>query len=416
VHLNFALREPLVPDEPLPDDDSGRADGAPYVRRIVERPTNSEAAGMRSLHELVGSARRGVLVAGRDQRAPGARDTLGDAAASFAATLGWPLLADPMSRARRGPAAVAHYDALLRDERFAAAVRPDLVVRVGDLPVSKPLRSWLGALPDVPQVAIDPEAAWQDPMASLSESLALDAPGALSFAVEHGQAGAGADWLARWRAADQLASAAIAGELAGDALSEPRIAAELGVLLPQDATLFVSSSMPVRDIEAFWGTREDPPRVLCNRGANGIDGVVSSAFGAAGAGVGPVVLLIGDVALAHDIGGLLAARRLALPLTIVLLNNSGGAIFDFLPLAHAAAPSLYETHVSTPPELRFASAAELYGLTHEHVGDVQAFRSALTQAPGRQSATLIEIATEREANVALHQRIWRAVASSLAQL
>ena len=94
--------------------------------------------------------------------------------------------------------------------------------------------------------------------------------------------------------------------------------------------------MPVRDIETFWPVRPDPPRVLCNRGANGIDGTVSCAFGAAAAGDGPVVLLIGDVALAHDIGGLLAARRLGLKLTIVLLDNGGGGIFDFLPVAEAA--------------------------------------------------------------------------------
>ncbi len=145
------------------------------------------------------------------------------------------------------------------------------------------------------------------------------------------------DWLAGWRAADERAAEAILGVLAGEELGEPAVAAELGVLLPAEATLFVASSMPVRDIETFWPVRADPPRVLCNRGANGIDGTVSSAFGAAAAGEGPVVLLIGDVALAHDIGGLLAAKRLGLKLTIVLLDNDGGGIFDFLPVVDGAA-------------------------------------------------------------------------------
>src|SRR5207244_655034 len=134
----------------------------------------------------------------------------------------------------------------------------------------------------------------------------------------------------------ELAAEAIAGVLAEASISEPLVAAELGVLLPQTATLFVASSMPVRDVEAFWPVRPDPPRVLCNRGANGIDGTVSSAFGVAAHAQGPVVLLIGDVALAHDVGGLLAAQRLELSLTIVLLNNGGGAIFDFLPVSGAA--------------------------------------------------------------------------------
>ncbi len=134
------------------------------------------------------------------------------------------------------------------------------------------------------------------------------------------------------------------------------------MLLPEEATLFVASSMPVRDIETFWPVRDDPPRVLCNRGANGIDGTVSSAFGAAAAGDGPVVLLIGDVALAHDLGGLLASTRLGLKLTIVLLDNDGGGIFDFsprrpeLPVARTD-EDIYTRHVATPTGLDFAQVA-----------------------------------------------------------
>ena len=124
--------------------------------------------------------------------------------------------------------------------------------------------------------------------------------------------------------------------------------------------------MPVRDVEEFWPARDDPPRVLSNRGANGIDGTVSSAFGAraaaaAGADGGPAVLLIGDVALAHDIGGLLAASRLGLALTIVLINNDGGGIFHFL--AVAGETDAFEEHVATPHGLDFARAAALYGLS-----------------------------------------------------
>src|SRR5205823_9490034 len=121
--------------------------------------------------------------------------------------------------------------------------------------------------------------------------------------------GDGGEWLGEWRSADERAAEAIHGVLGDGALPEPVVAAELGVLLPEEATLFVASSMPVRDIESFWPVRPDPPRVLCNRGASGIDGTVSGAFGAAAHGPGPVVLLTGDVALAHDMGGLLAARR-----------------------------------------------------------------------------------------------------------
>jgi len=165
-------------------------------------------------------------------------------------------------------------------------------------------------------------------------------------------------------------------------------------------------------VETFWEVREDPPRVLSNRGANGIDGTVSAAFGAAADSTGPVVLLIGDVALAHDLGGLLAARRLGLSLTIVLTNNGGGAIFDFLTVASQA--DAYEEHVATPPGLDFGKAAALFGLDHVVAADLQALEGALEvalQAPG---AHLLEVRTDRAANVAVHRRAWAAVAEAVA--
>jgi 2-succinyl-5-enolpyruvyl-6-hydroxy-3-cyclohexene-1-carboxylate synthase len=425
VHLNFALREPLVTDEPLAEDPTGRAGGAPYVRRAPLVSARGASVAEEMLGEIVGAARRGVLVAGRDERRPAAGErSLAEAAADFAEGAGWPLLADPLSGARRGAAAVAHYDVLLRDAGFSASLAPDLILRTGDLPVSKPLRAWLAGLTDVPQVALDPEGAWQDPAAVLSDSLAVDPAGALD-ALAGRVIAAEQEWLARWRSGDELAAESILGVLGDSGLCEPAVASELGVLLPDTATLFVASSMPVRDVETFWPVRADPPRVLCNRGANGIDGTVSSAFGAAAAEDGPVVLLIGDVALAHDIGGLLAARRLGLKLTIVLLDNEGGGIFDFLPVADAAMarrpePSavqeqdIYTRHIATPTGLDFSAAASLYGLSHERAEDVSGFRAALERALARENSSIIEVRGDRVANVRLHRRVWSAVSSALA--
>jgi 2-succinyl-5-enolpyruvyl-6-hydroxy-3-cyclohexene-1-carboxylate synthase len=237
-------------------------------------------------------------------------------------------------------------------------------------------------------------------------------------------------WLEEWTRADRKATAAIAGALTpaegpsgppeGRAegpfapphggLSEPRVAAELGVRLPPDATLVVASSMPVRDVEAFFPVREAPPRVLSNRGANGIDGTVSTAYGVAAAG-GPTVLLIGDVALAHDVGGLLAARRLGLALAIVLLNNDGGGIFDFLPVAREGAD--FEEHVATPHGLDFARAAALYGCSHERVEEPEAFRAALDRALAAGVTTILEVRTDRAENVELHRRVVHAVVQSV---
>jgi len=424
VHLNFPLREPLVLAERLPAEPGGRAAGkawitrAPRARAVPARP------------ELPA---RGVIVAGACGHDPG----LGSAASRFALLAGYPLLADPLSGARRGTAAVAHYDALLRDERFAGAMAPELVIRVGDLPTSKALRSWLTSLKDVAQVALGPEAARQDPSSSLTAAqpgdpvAALESwcpgdpvagleswcPGDPVAARERGN-GAPLDpaWLARWRAADDAAAEAIALAL-GEELSEPLVAARLGKWLPAGATLFVASSMPVRDVELCFPAREPSPRVLSNRGANGIDGTVSAAFGAAAVSTGPVVLLIGDVALAHDIGGLLAARRLHLPLTIVLLNNDGGGIFHFLPVAgeDAVEADAFERHVATPHGLDFAHAAALYGCGYERPESIDALGAALSRSLAGTGTTIIEVSTDRRQNLALHRRIGEAVSIGLSQ-
>jgi 2-succinyl-5-enolpyruvyl-6-hydroxy-3-cyclohexene-1-carboxylate synthase len=402
VHLNFALREPLVAPADLGEDPQpGRGNGRPWVLRST--PGEDTAAGGRALAVVARDARRPIVVAGRAE--PGL-----EAIAAACERLGWPLLADPLSGARQGGAAIAHYDALLRIAAFADERRPDLVIRCGDLPTSKPLRAWLDGLGEgVTQLALHPHGAWQDPGASVEVVLAADPARTLTSAAEH-VGSADPEWLAGWLRADATAATAIDAVLTdGGELSEPLVARELGARLPASATLFVASSMPVRDVECFTAVRGDAPRVLCNRGANGIDGTVSSAFGVvATCSPDRVVVLIGDVALAHDIGGLLAASRLDLALTIVLLNNDGGGIFEFLPVAGER--DMFEQHVATPHGLNFAHAAQLYGFDHRRAASVNELREHLS-ANGR---TIIEVRTERAANVALHRRLNAAVAERFA--
>jgi 2-succinyl-5-enolpyruvyl-6-hydroxy-3-cyclohexene-1-carboxylate synthase len=406
VHLNFPLREPLVPDGELPDDATGRADGTPALDRAEADPLPVPAA-LERLVDAVERRPRGVIVAGRWERGP----ALGLAAAGLAETAGYPVLADPLSGARLPDMAVPHYDALLRDEGFAAAHSPELVLRVGDLPTSKPLREWLAGATDVLQIAIAPDGVVQDPDGVVGLGLAADPAVVLAELNEHVSRAPEASWVEAWRRAEERARAAIETALAGE-LSEPRVAAELGRRLPHAATLVVASSMPVRDVESYFPARADPPRVLSNRGANGIDGTVSTAFGVAAASDGPVVLLIGDVALAHDLGGLLAASRLGLRLTIVLLNNDGGGIFHFLPLA--AATDAFEEHVATPTGLDFARAAGLYGCEHVPVpDDAEAFAAELERALAAERTTILEVRTDRRENLALHRAVTAAVAVAL---
>ena len=306
-------------------------------------------------------------------------------------------MADPLSGARRGPAAIAHYDALLRDGRFAAAPDPAVVLRIGDLPTSKPLRQWLASL-DAHQIAFDPEHAHQDPDGVVDEVLDAD-PAEWARAMASGSRD-GAPWLAEWRAADTAAAHAIDATL-GDAVSEPGVARALAALSGK-VTVFTASSMPVRDLETFWPARDSPPRVLAHRGANGIDGTIAAAYGAAAAGA-RVVLHIGDVALAHDLGALLCHRRLGVPITIVLVDNAGGGIFDFLPIASQT--DAFEEHIATPTGLEAERVAALFGLEYEPVTSL----AQLREAPG----TLLHVRTDRARNVTLHREVWAAVSAAL---
>jgi 2-succinyl-5-enolpyruvyl-6-hydroxy-3-cyclohexene-1-carboxylate synthase len=390
VHLNFPLREPLVPPERGAQPESGRPDGRPWLRI----PSGARAVDPAALEAAVGGATRGVVVAGT-QRDPAA----GAALARMAQAAGWPLLADPMSGARRGGAALAHYDLLLRDAGFTGRHRPDVVLRSGDLPTSKPLRAWLAGLGDVPQVGLAPPSVWADPDAALSVLLAGDVTTGTLPAAEPG-------WLAAWRDADARAGAAF-DRVLGDALGEPQVARALFAALPAEATLVVASSMPVRDLESFAAVRDDPPRVLSNRGANGIDGTVSTAYGVASARGGGGALLIGGVALLHDIGGLLAGRRLGLDLLVVLLDNDGGGIFHFLPVA--GEDDYFEEHVATPHGIDFAHAAALYGCAYDTADEL----GAVTAALGRPGTTIVRVRTDRAENLALHRRATEAALAAI---
>jgi 2-succinyl-5-enolpyruvyl-6-hydroxy-3-cyclohexene-1-carboxylate synthase len=396
VHINVPLREPLVADGTLPPEPGpgGREGGAPWVTAL---PSQAPPRTPRK-HEFDGV----VFVAGELGADPG----LGARLAAFAARAGVPLLADPQSGARSGPAAIAHYDLILRQDQ--PALTPHVVCRIGELPTSKPLRNWIASLNDAYHVTFAADSGWSDPSSQVFQR-SVGSLGQLFDQLENDEVlPADPSWLAAWRTADDAVAQAIAAPLADSGLSEPALAALLGSALPAYATLVVASSMPIRDVEEFFPVRDAPPRLLANRGANGIDGTVSTAFGVAAATEGPVVLLIGDVTLAHDIGGLLAARRTGLKLTIVLINNDGGGIFHFLPIA--AEEDVFERHVATPHGLDFTHAATLYGCEYQRAVDVAGFHAALDSALAADATTIIEVRTERVGNRELHAQIAAAAA------
>jgi 2-succinyl-5-enolpyruvyl-6-hydroxy-3-cyclohexene-1-carboxylate synthase len=401
VHLNMALREPLSPrpEDLDPADWRGRDDGRPWVDRVASPPVLA-APEIERLANRLAAAPRGAIVCGSTPSEIAAPVT------ALAAQLGWPVLAEPTSGLRCGAHdhshVVAHYDALLRDERFADAHAPDLVLRIGDAPTSKPLRAWLA---NALQLVLDPHAAWHEPTRTAETLLHADPASTCAVLVAAvGKPERDDAWLGAWRAADAVAAGAL--ESAQDPF-EPRAYCAIEPVLPDGAIVWVSSSMAIRDVETFFPQSPRPVHFLANRGANGIDGVVSSAAGAALAAGAPTWLLIGELALLHDIGGLIAASRAGADLRIVCVNNGGGGIFDFLPVAEHADGEHFERHVATPIEVDLAAVAAVAGIQHRLASTVAEIRDAAS-SPG-----LVEVRTDRAENVSRHRELLADVARQI---
>jgi 2-succinyl-5-enolpyruvyl-6-hydroxy-3-cyclohexene-1-carboxylate synthase len=406
---------PQLGGEPAP----GRPGGAPWTAAPAATypPGGAEVA---ALAAAVREAPRGVLVAGWGAELdPRAADL-------FAAASGWPVLADPLSGARRGPHAVSTYDGLLRAPRFAAAHRPDLAVRVGGGSTSKALARWLDE--SVPQVLVDPAGGWLDPGRTASLRLVAD-PSALlaaTAAALGGREGArppdpgapalagprGGDWLAGWLQAERLARGAIDGLL--DGWPEPfegQVARDLVAGLPDGATLVVGSSMPVRDVDAFARPR-DGLRFVANRGLSGIDGFVATTLGVAAAGEEPVAALCGDLTLLHDASTLLGAAGRPRGAVLVVCDNDGGGIFSFLPQARLPA-ELFEQLFGTPHGLDLAALAAAARLPCRQVEKAADLLPALHAALAGGGTELLLVAGDRATNLARHRAVTEAVAAAV---
>jgi 2-succinyl-5-enolpyruvyl-6-hydroxy-3-cyclohexene-1-carboxylate synthase len=391
VHLNLPFRDPLVGEAgALPE---GRAGGRPWHRLIDDTGELGDDA-VDALAEALESV-RGVIVAGAGAGGAGVH--------ALADRVGWPVLADQRSGARvPARTTVAAFDAILRHPRFAADHRPDVVLRLGEPPASKVLAQWLAAS-SARQVAVQARGRWIDPDRTAEIVVAGD-PARLVAALAKrlgGAAASGAPWLARWARAEEFAQRAIEDRISSlDASSEPAVARRLLASLPDGAALVVSSSMPVRDLEWFGAPRLGVD-VFSNRGANGIDGVVSTAVGVALARRSPTALLIGDVALLHDTNGLLNAATRGIDLTIVVVDNDGGGIFSFLPQATELGADVFERLFGTPHGVDVAALAAVHGIPE------------VADAGEGSGVRLVRVRTDRAENVTVHEELNRAVVDAL---
>jgi 2-succinyl-5-enolpyruvyl-6-hydroxy-3-cyclohexene-1-carboxylate synthase len=394
VHCNMAFREPLLGTPgPLP---VGRPDGAPWHRHAGPAP----APDVDRLVALVEAADRGVIVAGRGCAGAVPVVELGE-------QLGWPVLADPLSGLRNGrPGVVAAFDGLLRCESFATAEAVDVAVQFGAAPASKVLQRWLDDH-DTQRAVVGggPELPQEGQQASV---VVRATPGAVAATLaSRVTARSGTGQGDRWTNADRTAQQVLDRELGGR-LSEPAVARSVLAAAAVGSRLVVSSSMPVRDVEWFGPHREGVV-VLANRGANGIDGVVSTAVGVALAG-GPTVALLGDLAFLHDSNGLLGAAERGVDLTIVVVDNDGGGIFSFLPQADVLPGPVFESAFGTPHGLDLVPVAEAFGVAARRVTSPAELGAAVASPDG---VSMLVVESDRTANVAVHEDLHHAVADAL---
>jgi 2-succinyl-5-enolpyruvyl-6-hydroxy-3-cyclohexene-1-carboxylate synthase len=400
VHLNLPFREPLLGSAgSLPP---ARPDGRPWAARPPGPGAPLVAAV--GVGDLAG--RRGVVLAGG--RSGGAEHV-----EAVAGALGWPVLADPRAGARRpSPVVVTHGDALLRSTQAATALRPEVVLRLGDLPASRVVGEWV-ATSGAEEVVVAGPGRWLDPHGTASTVVHGPTGAVVAAWAEQPVVGGPVDggaWLERWRRVDAAVGSAVADVLAGDdEPTEPGVARAVLAGLPDAARLVVASSMPIRDLEWYA-----PPRagveVLANRGANGIDGVTSTAVGVALATGGPTALLIGDVAFLHDVNGLLGAAGRDLDLVVVVVDNDGGGIFSFLPQAGAVPDGRFEQLFGTPHGLDLVAVASAHGVPAQPVATEAHLAAALEGALDEGGVQVLVVRTDRQANLGLHHRLSQAAA------
>lgn len=402
VHLNAPFRDPLPPIE---DGTTGTVRAELVEKRFFSalKPRPDREARVIAPVRLGG---RGIIVAGQmrtDNPAAYAR-TVG----KLASRLGWPVLADALSplrhHARFVPNLVATYDVIARSAALARELRPDRVLCLHDWPTSKALRQWLQTA-DAEITFVRADAQNADALHGRATWVRASVE-ALAAAVRPGPKVPG--WPEAWMRADQRIARQLKRALAGiEGLFEGRASALLPAVLPGGTPLFVANSMPVRDLEYFCPANHRGLDVHCNRGANGIDGTLSTALGLAH-GNRPAVLLTGDLSLLHDANGFLSLPKFKGSLTIVLINNGGGGIFGHLPVAQFDPP--FEEFFATPQQADFKGLCAAHGVRHTRVRDWRHFGQLTAKLPAR-GVRVLELRTDRRRDAAMRRDLFARLAA-----
>lgn len=404
VHLNAPFRDPLPPIE---DKTAAALEAAHdweafFTEFLVKAPEPFTTV-------TLPSGGRGLMIVGAAQ--PEDPLVWSEAVWRVAEQRGWPVLADALNPLRPHAGAdapvVTTYDTILRSPELAARLAPDYVVCVENWPTSKVLRAWIERL-EVPIMLLTSSGQNRDALHGATRVIACGIEDVLPTASGKVAADVSA-YATAWLDAEKTARKALDAGLGAAGAFEGRIVSELARVLPKATPVFIANSMPVRDAEYFWGASDRRLRVFVNRGANGIDGTLSTALGVAH-GNAPAVLLTGDLALLHDTNGFLSAQHFRGSLTIVLVNNNGGGIFNHLPVAQF--DEEFEKYWATPQQVDIGRLCQAYGVKHYAADGIAALVDLVSELPVR-GVRVIEMRTDRAADAAFRKQLFAAVAATL---
>ncbi|QQZ10534.1 2-succinyl-5-enolpyruvyl-6-hydroxy-3-cyclohexene-1-carboxylic-acid synthase [Heyndrickxia vini] len=409
VHLNFPIREPLLPR--LTPSPFGELEDQSVIK-VKQGSTLLDLGEMKTICDRLQTLEKGLIVCGAIDY-----PQFSAAVLEMADSLGYPIIADPLSQLRSGTFSenniIDSYDAILKDIVSDEMLYPDVIIRFGGMPVSKPLTKFMKRLEGTEQYIIEAGDSWRDPINSATQMIYCDETLFCEGLLNQLDTKRHSKWLKMWQNLNQIARNTIINEISDiSELDEGKLVLELIKRLPQNSHLFVGNSMPIRDVDTFFHFNQQNIRVLANRGANGIDGVVSSALGASLYGES-LFLLIGDLSFFHDLNGLLAAKMHQLNITIIVINNNGGGIFSFLPQSNE--PKHFEALFGTPTDIEFEYVVKMYNGKYSKISNWDEFHRSINEAITLKGLNVIEVPTNRDVNVEIHRKMWKRVSAEIEQ-
>ena len=407
VHVNFPFREPLTPDFSL-ENIWGEEYEQSYMSSF-DGKKKLQAAQLTKLIEKLKDKQKGIIVCG-----PQSDEGFAAAVTSLAGRWGLPVLADPLSQVRSGQQpkdnVIESYDAILRNEALREKMKPDFIIRFGAMPVSKPYLFYVKEHAESLQFVVESHTGYREPAGNATEFIFADPVLLCEDLIEsESSLNFDKDWLDEWKRMNLISKKYLL-DGSEEEITEGEAVRTLTEVIPDTSSLYVGNSMAVRDVDTFFMTTSKNISILANRGANGIDGMVSSGLGAAASGE-PVTLLLGDLSFFHDMNGLLAAKHYNLNITIVIINNNGGGIFSFLPQANDQ--KHFEALFGTPAGIDFKHAVMMYGGEYAHAATEEKLKEILNKSYQHEGLSVIEVKTDRAANAQWHRDKWKRIETEI---